>query len=416
MNKPGVKLGQWLGGIRNLQDMKNRCRIDDETNCWHWLGGKTGGKYPKVCMKFNGKERAFTGVKTVMLLMGKEVGEGLTVYHYKCNSLDCLNPAHLRIGTHKEKWAHIKEMGYLRGDPARAAVNKAIAMKRCKVAEKNSAFTHQRFAPPVVAAPVQHRLPIRRCSLGGQQHERRHPTSGRQSLQGQGHPAVGLHHIQRPRVSGRQRHQVRESLQGQERPSGLAEGASLPGQADRVGGGEMSKRKAYRPRWLAKPVTLQLAIQGVAKLSKADQEAKAAPVREAVEAITKGEGTKEHWSALFDALNMVEQFNQMPSVMKGAKDYIEAMQSVIVAILDRQREGRRALYPAELQDLQGFADLWVDVLSTVTHREYFVCQEKTHKRLVASRFWRWRELPTALYPVRPRPWLCARLPGSAAAS
>jgi hypothetical protein len=144
----------------------------------------------------------------------------------------------------------------------------------------------------------------------------------------------------------------------------------------------MSKRKAYRPRWLAKPVTLQLAIQGVAKLSKADQEAKAAPVREAVEAITKGEGTKEHWSALFDALNMVEQFNQMPSVMKGAKDYIDAMQSVIVTILDRQREGKRALYPAELKELRGFADLWVDVLSTVTHREFFVCQEKTHKRLV----------------------------------
>ena len=135
MAKPGVKLGQWLGGIRNLQDMKNRCRINDETDCWHWMGAKTGGKYPKVSMKVNGVERAFTGVKTVFLLMGKEVPEGMTVYHHKCNTLDCLNPAHLRVGTHKEKWAHIKEMGYLRGDPARAATNKAIAMKRCKVAE-----------------------------------------------------------------------------------------------------------------------------------------------------------------------------------------------------------------------------------------------------------------------------------------
>lgn len=144
----------------------------------------------------------------------------------------------------------------------------------------------------------------------------------------------------------------------------------------------MSKRKAYRPRWVAKPVTLQLAIQGVAKLSKADQDAKAAPVHDAVTAIAQGKGDKEHWSAIFDALNMLEQFNQMPQVMKGAKDYVESMQSVIVAILDRQREGTKALYPSELQDLRGFAELWADVLSTVTHRDFFVCQEKTHKRLV----------------------------------
>lgn len=144
----------------------------------------------------------------------------------------------------------------------------------------------------------------------------------------------------------------------------------------------MSKRKAYRPRWVASASLLQIAFQGVALLSKEDQEAKATPVRQAVEAIAKGEGNQAHWSAIFDALNMVEQFNQMPQVMKGARGYVESMQSVIVAILDRQREGKKALYASELQDLRGFAELWADVLSTVTHRDFFVCQEKTHKRLV----------------------------------
>ena len=83
-------------------------------------------------------------------------------------------------------------------------------------------------------------------------------------------------------------------------------------------------RKKYRPRWQAKPVTLQLAIQGVAYLSREDQDARVAPVREAVSFISKGAGTKEHWSAIFDALNMLEQFNQMPQVMTGARDYIES--------------------------------------------------------------------------------------------
>jgi len=141
-------------------------------------------------------------------------------------------------------------------------------------------------------------------------------------------------------------------------------------------------RKKYRPRWQAKPVTLQLAIQGVAYLSREDQDARVAPVREAVSFISKGAGTKEHWSAIFDALNMLEQFNQMPQVMTGARDYIESMQTVIVNILDRAKEGKRALYPTELEDLRGFADLWADVLSTVTHRDYYVCETKTHQRLI----------------------------------
>lgn len=145
----------------------------------------------------------------------------------------------------------------------------------------------------------------------------------------------------------------------------------------------MSKpRKKYRPRWVAKPVTLQLAIQGVAFLSQEDQAARVAPVREAVSFIAQGKAAKEHWSAIFDAMNMLEQFNQMPQVMKGGRDYIESMQNVIVGILDRAKQGKRALYPSELEDLRGFADLWADVLSTVTHRDYYVCETKTHQRLV----------------------------------
>jgi hypothetical protein len=143
----------------------------------------------------------------------------------------------------------------------------------------------------------------------------------------------------------------------------------------------MSRRKAYRPKPV-KTCTIQLAMQGWAYLSKEDQAARVAPVRDAVEAISKGNASKEHWSAIFDALNMIEQFNQMPQVMTGARDYIEFMQTVIVVILDRAKSGKRALYPFELNDLHGFVDLWAEVLTTVTHRDYFVCEEKTHKRLV----------------------------------
>ena len=59
------------------------------------------------------------------------------------------------------------------------------------------------------------------------------------------------------------------------------------------------------------------------------------------------------------------------------------MQGVVVGILDRAKTGARALYPSELDDLRGLSDLWAEVLSTVTHREYFECEDATHKRLSA---------------------------------
>jgi hypothetical protein len=132
--KGGIKMGQYLGGIRNIDDLKMRCLIDDETDCWHWRLGKTKGKYPKISFKISGEAQSRTGVRAVFVLLGRDVPDGYTVYHYKCHSIDCLNPAHLKMGTHKEKWAHIKAEGYMRGNPTRLLANKATAMKRCKVA------------------------------------------------------------------------------------------------------------------------------------------------------------------------------------------------------------------------------------------------------------------------------------------
>ncbi|MDE2403071.1 MAG: hypothetical protein KGL90_15555, partial [Burkholderiales bacterium] len=72
----------------------------------------------------------------------------------------------------------------------------------------------------------------------------------------------------------------------------------------------------------------------------------------------------------------------MPTVMRNAGDYINTMQGVIVKILGRQKAtGTKALYPGELEDLRGMVDVWVELLSTVTHREYFTAEERAQKRL-----------------------------------
>lgn len=143
----------------------------------------------------------------------------------------------------------------------------------------------------------------------------------------------------------------------------------------------MSKRKAYRPR-PARTDVLALAIQGQAKLAQADQDAMAAPLKAAVEQIRKGDAATADWQAVFDVLNMLDRFCTMPTVIRHGADYLNTMQGVVVQILDRQKAtGTKALRANELEDLRGLGDLWVDLLGTVTHREYFLAQERSALKL-----------------------------------
>lgn len=144
----------------------------------------------------------------------------------------------------------------------------------------------------------------------------------------------------------------------------------------------MSKpRKQYRPK-LARTDIFDLAIQGQALLAKADQATMAEPVKLAVDRIAQGIATKDDWQDVFDVINRLERFASMPTVMRNGGDYINTMQGVIVKILDRQKAtGTKALYPGELEDLRGMVDVWAELLSTVTHREFFVAEERATKKL-----------------------------------
>ena len=144
----------------------------------------------------------------------------------------------------------------------------------------------------------------------------------------------------------------------------------------------MSKpRKQYRPK-LARTDIFALAIQGQALLAKDDQTKMAAPAKHAVERIAQGIATKDDWQDVFDVINRLERFAAMPTVMRNGGDYINTMQGVIVKILDRQKAtGTKALYPGELEDLRGMVEVWVELLGTVTHREFFIAEERATKKL-----------------------------------
>ena len=145
----------------------------------------------------------------------------------------------------------------------------------------------------------------------------------------------------------------------------------------------MSKRKRYRPKPV-NPNVLALACIGQSNLTAEEQESRIAPPQLALEQITKGQASQADWQAIFDVINMLDRFVKMPTVMRHGKDYLNTMQGVVVAILDRQKaKGTKALYPGELDDLRGLIDLWAELLSTVTHREYSLAEDRAHARLVS---------------------------------
>lgn len=134
-NKGGIKKGHNFGGIRDLDGIKSRCQVDEFTDCWNWKLSCTAGKYPKMTLCIDGKHITTTGVRGVMLATGVKFKPGQVAYHYKCTNHLCMNPAHIRVGTHQDKWAHVKESGWLQGDPKRKAMNTRIKRNASKLKE-----------------------------------------------------------------------------------------------------------------------------------------------------------------------------------------------------------------------------------------------------------------------------------------
>lgn len=120
--------GTHLGGIRELEDLRLRCRVDPDTGCWHF-GGKehrrqAGSVAPRVW--FDGK--CTTIPKAGWLLAGKPLKEGHNVWP-RCRTHCCGNPAHLLSGT-KAQWGKwVKDRGFMRGRPERSAINRRIKLQ-----------------------------------------------------------------------------------------------------------------------------------------------------------------------------------------------------------------------------------------------------------------------------------------------
>ena len=105
--------GTYLGGIRNLDDLRLRCVVDEDTGCWHWRLSKCDG-VPKVHVTHPALPRPghiMRGRRAALLLArGRDLPAGHVAYaRLTCQSADCVNPSHCQSG---DRHAHGRQFGH----------------------------------------------------------------------------------------------------------------------------------------------------------------------------------------------------------------------------------------------------------------------------------------------------------------
>lgn len=102
-------MGKRSDGVRTLEDLKMRCRIDELTGCWIWGGGHGGrtGNVPTVALAAGAVcegRVTMSARRAAWLLSGREIEPGRLVYRrFTCQSPSCCNVDHLACGGVKLK-------------------------------------------------------------------------------------------------------------------------------------------------------------------------------------------------------------------------------------------------------------------------------------------------------------------------
>lgn len=79
-------------GIYTVDDLKDRCVIDEITGCWLWRGAKDSHHAPALWLPAL-RRRTTLGVAICMLTTGDRPAPG-AVWHCTCETRHCANPAH----------------------------------------------------------------------------------------------------------------------------------------------------------------------------------------------------------------------------------------------------------------------------------------------------------------------------------
>lgn len=116
------KFGADLGGINSVAKLMGRCYVDQDTGCWHWRLSMSQGA-PRVHVRLpDGSSHVTRGRRAALMVKnGCLIAAKKQVFAKACcQSPDCVNPEHARIGTKHHSMQAASARGAL-STPARLA-------------------------------------------------------------------------------------------------------------------------------------------------------------------------------------------------------------------------------------------------------------------------------------------------------
>jgi hypothetical protein len=86
--------------VATESDLRERCRVDPRTGCWHWRGGLDSNGVPSLRLAQIGKVTSL-GVAICWITTGAHPEPG-KVWYTTCTTPNCANPRHRKPGTRGE--------------------------------------------------------------------------------------------------------------------------------------------------------------------------------------------------------------------------------------------------------------------------------------------------------------------------
>ena len=89
-----------MTGIRTIEDLKDRCTVDEDTGCWEWAGALTATNRPSMWIPAIGRVGS-VGTLLSMIKTGSRPPKGKCWVPTCLNTL-CVSEAHRKLGTFSE--------------------------------------------------------------------------------------------------------------------------------------------------------------------------------------------------------------------------------------------------------------------------------------------------------------------------
>lgn len=128
--------GTYLGGIRTITDLRDRCRVDEHTGCWHWgLVVSQGSPRVHFVAPDTGKRITTRGRRAALYLKrGRDLRDGMrAIPAAGCKSDDCCNPAHARAASTADVGRYMKQSGKSKTMRKKIAARQVARTTRAKL-------------------------------------------------------------------------------------------------------------------------------------------------------------------------------------------------------------------------------------------------------------------------------------------